>query len=481
MILASIFFAIVFSLVAVLNTTENTAFWLSLSGVGVLLAIPVIVTGFRGEWDPFEPIFMVNTALALYFVMAPAADLLDGREYFFGKHITSALPGAFLVAALGIASMTVAYYSGIARRVARLLPTTPPMRPGLARYGIVVGVLAVLLFGVYLRVSQRSWTYLLTFGQLGSAPGIDPGSTTEAPLTNYLYSTLNWLITSFMILFASMRRGRVFLALAFFPLLAMLMTIGFRYKVLVFVLAPVVYTYLKSGRRPRLVQLMIIALLGFLVVGGLGTVRDEFREGMEVQAPTWSDISDAFLTSLSIYQPYVAIVDAFPEERDFLGGQSYAYLFYQPIPRGLWPSKPEPPVKEIIRTSFGGEAAVIAGVAYPNIGEMYAEFGALGVSVGMGLFGLMIRTLYEYLRRHPHDLWVRMSYALALPYLVQVISRGHFVGVVHDLVFLFLPIVVGMWLLPHSRNAKQWKQMPKRGPVSWTAEGGAGAPTSSPS
>jgi hypothetical protein len=107
-----------------------------------------------------------------------------------------------------------------------------------------------------------------------------------------------------------------------------------------------------------------------------------------------------------------------------------------------------------------GEDAVTAGVAYPNIGEFYVNFGVPGIMGGMWLFGVVMRAMYEYLKRHEQSDWARITYATALPFLVQVVSRGYFVAIVQEAFFLLIPLVVGMWIARRTREAGVATELP---------------------
>jgi oligosaccharide repeat unit polymerase len=309
-------------------------------------------------------------------------------------------------------------------------------------------MVALVLFGVYIKMSGLSWLRLLSLGQVHSALSpADSALGSENAFQNYLYSTVDWLTVAFMLLYAFSRRGRLWLLPIFVCLLLIYTTIGFRYRVVILVMAPALYWYLGRRRRPGVAAMAAAALCGIAMIGVIGNTRRAFRTGTQVDAEKLSVASagESFTRSLNIYQPYLAMTDAFPNRHRFLWGSSFVYLLVQPIPRQLWHDKPEAPVRMINRTILNDVAAK-SGVAYPNVGEFYVNFGVLGIAVGMWLFGISLRVLYEYLRKHEENDWGRVVYALALPFLVQVISRGYFVQIVQEACFLFGPLYAGMWL-----------------------------------
>jgi oligosaccharide repeat unit polymerase len=425
-------------------------YFLCFTMLTALLAVPLVIGCVTRRMDLFDPTMILAASYFLYFVYAPMRNLLAGRDYFFGKLVMPLLPAGSLYLAVGIVSMWIGYYSSnAARRVARFLPSPPTSRRGAVPYAWVVVAVALVAFNAYAHMAGLSWTRLLTLGQFGNATTALSG---EAPLggsafSNYLYGTLDWLTSALMLLYAFARRGRKWLTVAFVALFLVYTTIGFRIRVVVLILAPIVYYYLKAKRRPTVLKVMALAGAMMLLIGAIGLLRGSFRPGERVDAGnvTIASSSQTFASDLDIYQGYLAIIDAFPRDHQYLWGSSFTYLFIQPIPRSLWPEKPDAPVLAILDAILGVDA-ITAGVAYPNAGEYYANFGAAGLVAGMWLFGFLVRALYEYIREHADNEWALVVYAVTLPFLVQVISRGYFVQIVQEAAFLLLPLVLGMWV-----------------------------------
>lgn len=418
-----------------------------------LLAVPLVIGCMTRRLDPLDPTSIVAVAYLLYFVYAPIRNLAAHDSYFFGKLIMPLLPLGLLYLAFGIVGLWAGYYSSrSARRLASRIPGPPESHAGAVPYAWIVALMAIVAFSAYMRVAGLSWVRLLSLGQLGGAPatiqggaGIDQGA-----FSNYLYSTLDWLTSALMLLIAFARRGRKWLVVMFVALLVVYSTIGFRFRVVVLVIAPIVFYYLKAQRRPSVMKVAAAGAALVLLIGAIGLGRRSFRSGSSVESGTISVASSSatFENDLDLYQAYLAIVDGFPRDHDYLWGSSFTYLVIQPIPRVLWPDKPDAPVRTILNEILGSDATT-AGVAYPNVGEYYANFGVLGVFVGMWLFGLVMRAMYEYLRQHQDNDWTRVTYAVALPFLVQVVSRGYFVQIFQQAAFLLLPLGVGMWICRH--------------------------------
>jgi len=435
-------------LAVTLTRPELSLYFLCFTVVTALLAIPLVIGCVTRRMDPFDPTTIIAASYFLFFVYAPIRNLMAGQFYFFGELVMPLLPVGSLYLAFGIVGLWAGYYSsGIARRVAESAPSPPASHRGVVRYAWIIAIIAIVCFNAYIHIAGLSWLKLLTLGQLGGVPGaIQTGvASVQSDFSNYLYSTLDWLTSALMLFFAFSRSRRKWILAAFFGLLLIYTTIGFRYRVVILILAPVLYHYLKVNRRPDVVKVAAVAIALMLLIGAIGELRDSFRAGEPVD-PTrisLSSSSESFANDLDLYQGYLAIVDAIPREHDYFWGSSLAYLLIQPIPRSLWPDKPAAPVATIVDVILGPDA-VIAGIAYPNVGEFYANFGVVGLVIGMWLFGLLARVLYEYLGQHKENDWARIIYSLMFPFLLQVISRGYFVQIFQEAAFLLFPILLGM-------------------------------------
>jgi hypothetical protein len=95
------------------------------------------------------------------------------------------------------------------------------------------------------------------------------------------------------------------------------------------------------------------------------------------------------------------VVDSTPVAVPYWNGSSYVSLPQSLVPRALWPDKP---VKDLGQR-FAHRYAIIdpddrtTSINFPQLIEMYCNFGAAGVFVGMLLFGIWIRVLIERLYR----------------------------------------------------------------------------------
>jgi oligosaccharide repeat unit polymerase len=456
-------------------------FWFLMFILSALVFVPVILGITQGQMDIFEPIFLVCAAYFLYFVWAPTYDWIRGNFSPFGIDIVSGIWRGTMHAIVGVASMLVGYYvnfGGEKRRnpMADSKSTyrpTPEHPVDLRRaseankyaIGLIIG--AIVCLGLTFKLTGWNWSRLLTFGQLGDEK-LNIWLIEQNPFLNYLHSTMEWFLPAFLVLMVFRRpspRSRFFLSIAFLAVFAIYTTLGFRYRVLLLMMAPVVYWYMTKRKRPGVMGIVVAAVVTILMVSIIGGTRGATRAGgdIERQDIALAQSGNNFTQDLRIYPPFYRMLDVYPIDYDYIWGSSYLYVFISPIPRALWPGKPDAPVRNVLRVILG-ERAVTAGLAYPNLGEFYVNFGLVGEILGMFLFGFILRRIWMFLQRNAHDPWALILYSMTLPFLVQVVSRGYFVQIAQEIAFIFGPIVLGRYFLgeraPQSRP--KWIGAPAR-------------------
>lgn len=115
----------------------------------------------------------------------------------------------------------------------------------------------------------------------------------------------------------------------------------------------------------------------------------------------------AALTSrrLSGMDSVVLVVDATPDPHPYLRGETYLGLLAAPVPRALWPGKPELALgRWFTDTYWSPEGGNPSSQAVTLIGEAYVNGGLVVVAVVLGLLGALLRWAYRLTvpsRRYP--------------------------------------------------------------------------------
>ncbi len=115
---------------------------------------------------------------------------------------------------------------------------------------------------------------------------------------------------------------------------------------------------------------------------------------------------NAFLTAglvqrVSLLPVLVLVVDNTPEPVPYWGGETYRPFFTSMIPRAVWPGKPEERTGNAFPRRYGWlpESSRRLSINLPWLTEMYANFGRIGIILGMALVGVLFGFLERFLDR----------------------------------------------------------------------------------
>lgn len=130
----------------------------------------------------------------------------------------------------------------------------------------------------------------------------------------------------------------------------------------------------------------------------------------------------------------------FPDHLPLLWGRSWFNLIFFPIPRRLWPGKPNVTPGALVRDQFFGGGA---GLPLGYLGDLYANFHLPGIFLGYWLLGFYHRFLYEWVRKNPRNISNVFFYLLILTFLYDLTPLGIVQGSIYCIPTFFLMRFVG--------------------------------------
>jgi hypothetical protein len=405
--------------------------WTLLAGCAVVLALPLAWRVWSRRFDPFEPIVLFALAWGAMFVARPAAMLVEGETSFWGVDVIPTLPRALALALLGAVAFIVAYELPATRRVAPMLPHPRPVDSRIAAVGaLVTGVIALVALAIFLPLSRGLEAGRILFGGRSS----EFGELLQSSSAYVVYGSL--LVGPAAVVFTALAlRDRkpwiIAAAVACLGLtLVRVLPAGGRIVLLPILGSIAVLVYVMRGTRPRVVTLAILEASALLVSFFILHLRDptddltvrtavqELRERPQaVLDPVLHDADAEMVLALS------AALTAIPEDLSYrYGGATLGNLLARPVPRELWPEKPLPPSAEVVATIWPQHYPAL-NPAFSPLLAFYWDLGILGVAVGMALFGLLTRTLYEWFRLHQNAFAAQLLFAASI-WLVVVAARN---------------------------------------------------------
>jgi hypothetical protein len=217
---------------------------------------------------------------------------------------------------------------------------------------------------------------------------------------------------------------------------------GTRGNILLSVAVPVAVLYWKATpalRKTIIYATIFCAPLIYGLMAAIGESRSSGTFSWEAREKTRGAVGHEKLRDL------LYITSQVPAKADYLYGYTYYVQLVNPIPRFLWPGKPNKDIGLIMADMTG--ALTASGQAYATLdagllGEMYLNFGVIGI-IGLSVFGgWLVKGWDQIPRLFGHSLPTMMYFSGGLGVLF-IIGRG--AGMVMFYSLLILSVLA--WLI----------------------------------
>jgi hypothetical protein len=114
------------------------------------------------------------------------------------------------------------------------------------------------------------------------------------------------------------------------------------------------------------------------------------------------------------------MVDTLSTELQLIGGaipfrhgvEFINSTIFSPIPRAIWPGKPEGIRDILIQYQYGSCARQCP--TFSLVGDLYADFGLWSVAAGAAIFGFVLNLMLCTLRRWPESPLIQVAYCAVL-------------------------------------------------------------------
>lgn len=390
----------------------------------------------RYSIDLFEPIVLAAAMYFLILVFAPLVCIIRGTTSILGVNTMGGCIKGTSVFLISFVFFCYGYYKK------RKLRNCPPKEMVGAinenQLMILFWCFCLLLTIVYDVSTGKSVFYILTFGQAGAIAQEQADSSLQI-LINFSYS----LLGAWLYLWKNWK-GHGLLKLGMYLItLSVFVTRGFRFIIVIALFSPIVLHYLMIGRRPDILKTVVACILILSFMGSFGSIRNNLRTGTQIKEVTtgFDALLDVFDSDFCTFKAYYGVINAFPQKMGYMHGKEMiVYTAVMMIPRAIWPGKPYPPTHEVATAAMNSVAAK-SGMAFPNLGEFYFEFGPVGVVICMFVFGILCSKLKDLLKT-ACSLEKLIAYSMTFLALIQVIGRGYIPSNFYLILFLNLPMLV---------------------------------------
>lgn len=414
------------------------------NAISLLIIITMLVSyKINNGLDIFEPIVFISVIyLSMYFI-TPMIDIVIGEYLWFGYDLFPYGIKATFIALAGYISFFIGYIIRIKKYTAKNNQTNKDikLKPTLNIFILVMYLICFILTVFYItRTRGISLNYILTLGYIGE---VKTNSISESSV-GYL-SMFSYCLPACALLYSEYGNSKGLKVVLFYLMIITQIVIGFRFIIIQVAVTFTAYYYIKKGKRPRLNQIISLFLILIIPLVIMTLFRDSIRSGRGIDTTLitlqgfFDGLNNTFLENLRIYKNFYGMVEAIPKRFDYVYlRQIVIGTIVMFVPRSIIPSKITSYGGEGLRTLIGPNIA--SGQAYPNIGEFYYAFGAVGVMFFMFIYGCwakMLRT--KYMGFENCNLSI-MIFALLLGVNLQIIIRGYTPSNFYLIIFSVLPI-----------------------------------------
>jgi len=183
----------------------------------------------------------------------------------------------------------------------------------------------------------------------------------------------------------------------------------------------------KPSRRQLLVMTTIVSAILFLATYYEIRFRDvglkNYLQGLDVESE-----QDEETTLFIDYNLYTvgALMSIFPRQVPYIGWDSPVWLIVRPIPRALWPGKPDGS-KVSIENILGLEGVTLAATF---VGESYVAGGLIAVMIASVLVGMLAQW------------WTRKAFSPESGFGILIYGSGFFAVVITMRSMYWLPVAI---------------------------------------
>lgn len=397
----------------------------------------------------FEPFAIISILYIAIFIYRPIQDLLAHSIQYGGIDLTEAGIKATVFFVVGYLAFYFGYFSekrGLKCVNKALLYNTTPNISNLVLLWFVFYVLCI----ISTLSSGFSLKYVFSLGSEGERI-VEQGNTALLFLSNFATS----LLVVWMMIVSKSKNIALKIILTVLTVIYLIVR-NARWLILIMVLEPLVYYYTKKRKKPKLIGIVILGILALVMFAWMQMNRYNIATGKEMQSFAENGglsleiLMSPFDSDLTTYTSFYGMTQSFPSAHPYMCGKTFMYVFVLFIPRAIWKTKPDNPVRYMIECSLGSFAKS-NGRAVPNIGEMYANFGIIGIILLMFLFGYIVSQLKQFYEKPTENRLV--IYSLLYPLMFQWVARGNFSGNFYYTLFAFIPFMI-QWFIRNTMRRK---------------------------
>ena len=411
--------------------------------IGICLIIHIGTSG----GDFLEPITFISILYMMLFIFEPMIDVYEDNLNWFGGNYTSFGVKGTWIAIAGYLGFFIGYrverfsfatfsYNKLRYKVKKK-PEEMEDDAYYTKVAVIFWIVCYFISVLFLLLSGKSLAFILTGGLTGN------GDLLESRKMLGVLSMFSYCLVGAWMLYFVYGKNKSLKVITFILTVFIYYIRGYRFIIIIFVLAPIVFVYLYKQKRPKFVTITAAVIVMIIFVGFVAAARNSVRYGGGISNDmvNWDAALEQVKDNFRIYKTYYALVGYVPQETNYLHGQQiFLYTAFMFVPRIIWKSKPETSAGLYLIRDAISESAFLSGTAYPIIGEFYIEFGSAGVVIFMFLYGYLNKS---WLNRYglSYSKFDKIMYSILLLSNFQIVIRGYTPSNFYMVIFFVLPLL----------------------------------------
>ncbi len=421
--------------------TDVELFFTLVLAVGVI-GIPVVQLMSKNYYAIFSPISVVCLTYFYYALLGPLYYLAtQGQEVIVR---TYNLRDYYLPAMLGC---VVSFYFILLGYITKQSFKS-------RKFGIYFPVSSLQLRNVGFRVIVIAFVMFTIFSGGDIISRINFLDTTKSAqdfsgsFASYLMLSINFLIVGVILTFFYYFNKKILLIFLFIfgIIISLFINEAFRYRIVILILSLFWAYHLYRKKKPNLVFLASTLIPFFLLMGLLEVAR-VYGRGIDVKRVEnvqYTDLAEKSLNETDVFWATGLFMEKVLEYNDYTYFDFLINAIAAPIPRKLWPSKPDG--NYILSTNDELFEGTGRGQAYLNFSEYYLSFGWLGVIVISFLWGYFFKTVWLWFLQYKEHPLAITAISVFNAFIYVIISRNYFTQHLTLFFFTVYPAFFIIWL-----------------------------------
>lgn len=402
--------------------------------IGMMLVTVACALSSKDRTKIWSPIMFVNVYLAYYLILPFFKD----DSLAFGQPLDGALPYLFLGGVVSLGAIYIGFNFRLERCIFKkyneYFNCGNSLKIGVWLF--VVGFVSYVLFNGF---------RLSVFSNSSYAPAAFDPNASYGHTDTYITNLISLFCTSVCLLYVARKnKSKQWLIVVASALaLSIYLIEGFRFRILVLVVAFLVFYYLYPTVKK--VNYMKLLLIGAVVYVGMNIVEMTRNYGHGLDLKRMQNIDAEDLNRGAAENRFVYEFSALVMER--YSGKERIYFepittaICMPIPRAIFPDKPKG--LYLREANMAVLHTLEYGAAFLYFVEAYLAFGWAGI-IFQGLFiGFLSRIFWDNYQRNRESIGAILLLALYNGVLYVIISRGYLAQVFTTYMYF---VIIPFWL-----------------------------------